>query len=142
MMKIKESIYKQILSFCPLVPPETGGIIGSSSSVIDTVAFDNCNKILDAAVYVPDVIRLNTVLSDWQKKNISFCGLFHSHIKGQERLSKDDVEYIHTIFSCIPQTITKLYFPIVIPQAYIIPYKAVNQKHSIEILSDIIDLVP
>lgn len=141
-MKIKESVYKQILSFCPLVPPETGGIIGAFSAIIDTVAFDNCNKVIDAAVYVPDVIRLNTILFNWQKENISFCGLFHSHIKGQEMLSKDDIEYIHTIFSCLPQTIKILYFPIVIPQTYIIPYKVLNKNHSIEIISDKIDLVP
>ena len=129
-MIIKESVYKQIISYCPLVPPETGGIIGSSSTFIDTV------------VYVPDVRRLNAILSSWQKDKISFCGLFHSHKKGQETLSKDDIEYIHTIYSCLPQTITNLYFPIVIPQTKIFPYKAINQKHSIEIISDRIDLVP
>ena len=141
-MIIKESVYKQIISYCPLVPPETGGIIGSSSTFIDTVAFDNYNKIIDAAVYVPDVRRLNAILSNWQKDKISFCGLFHSHKKGQETLSKDDIEYIHTIFSSLPQTITNLYFPIVIPQTKIFSYKAINQKHSIEIISDRIDLVP
>lgn len=141
-MIIKESIYKQILSFCPLVPPETGGIIGTSSTIVDTVAFDNCNKILEAAIYVPNVERLNTVLSNWKEENVSFCGLFHSHKNGQESLSKDDMEYIQTIFSCLPQTITELYFPIVISKSHIISYKAVNQNHSIRIMSDTIDIVP
>lgn len=141
-MKIKESVYEQILSFCPLVPPETGGIIGSYSNIVDTVAFDSCNKILKAAVYVPNVIKLNNILSEWQKDKISFCGMFHSHVKGQETLSKEDKEYIQTIFSCLPLTITKLYFPIVIPKSHIISYKAINQNHSIKIMSDTIDLVP
>ena len=79
-MIIKESIYKQILSFCPLVPPETGGIIGSSSTIVDTVAFDNCNKILEAAIYVPDVERLNYILSKWQKDNILFCEIGRAHV--------------------------------------------------------------
>lgn len=86
--------------------------------------------------------RLNCILSEWQKDNILFCGLFHSHIKGQETLSKDDIEYIQTIFSCLPLTITELYFPIVISKSHIISYQAVNQNHSIRIMSDTIDLVP
>lgn len=141
-MKIKKSIYEQILKFCPVVPPETGGIIGSHSTVVDTVAFDDCIKIMQSAVYIPDIARLNRVLYKWQKNKISFCGMFHSHMKDQETLSSDDIEYIKSIFFSLPHTISKLYFPIVIPNSHIIPYKAINQNHNIIITSDKIDLVP
>lgn len=141
-MKIKKSVYEQILEFCPIVPPETGGIIGSHSTVIDTVAFDDCNNTMQAAVYVPDVVRLNRVLAQWQENNIHFFGMFHSHLKDQETLSGDDIEYIKSVFLNLPHTITGLYFPIVIPNSHILSYKVIIQNHNIIITSDKIYLVP
>ena len=50
-MKILRTIYSQIINFCPLVPPEVGGIIGSRENVIDSVVFDVKHKEYDKAVY-------------------------------------------------------------------------------------------
>ena len=141
-MKIKKVVYENILYDCPIVPPETGGILGGHPKMIDTVVFDAGNKILDSALYVPDVKKLNSVLVDWQREGIIFFGLFHSHPTGQETLSQDDIRYINAIMLSLPPTVSQLYFPIVIPKSHIIFYKAKNQNHNILITRDNIKIVP
>lgn len=141
-MKIKKAIYEKILYSCPIVPPETGGILGGSPEMIDTVVFDAGEKRLDSAVYVPDVKKLNRILTDWQREGISFIGLFHSHLTGQETFSQDDIEYITMVMLSLPPTVSQLYFPIVIPKSHIIFYKAKNQNHNICITRDNIKIVP
>lgn len=42
----------------------------------------------------------------------------------------------------MPENVTELYFPIVIPNSHLISYKAINQNHTILIVDDTIDLVP
>ena len=54
----------------------------------------------------------------------------------------DDIEYIQTIMFGLPDSISQLFFPIVIPNSHLISYKAINQNHSILIVDDTIDLVP
>ena len=39
-MKITNAIYDLIMQHCPLVPPETGGIIGGHGELITAVIFD------------------------------------------------------------------------------------------------------
>ena len=141
-MKIKKEVYEKILYSCPTVPPEIGGILGGSFGIIDTVVFDAGEKVLDSAVYVPDVNMLNNVLIEWQEDGISFYGLFHSHPSTQETLSQDDIEYITMIMHNLAQTVSQLYFPIVIPKSHIIFYKAINQNHNISITRDNIKIVP
>ena len=62
--------------------------------------------------------------------------MFHSHPIGQETLSKDDVEYINSIFDSMPDSVTELYFPIVIPKSHIIVYKAIRENHRVCIEND------
>lgn len=57
--------------------------------------------------------------------------MFHSHPIGQEILSRDDIEYIKTIFDSMPDSVMELYFPIVIPKSHIIAYKATRKNHRI-----------
>lgn len=140
-MKIKKEVYEKILYSCPTVPPEIGGILGGRFEVIDTVVFDSSEIRLDSAVYVPDVNMLNNVLIEWQEDGISFHGLFHSHPSTQETLSQDDIEYITMIMHNLAQTVSQLYFPIVIPKSHIIFYKAINQNHNISITRDNIKIV-
>ncbi len=140
-MKIRRTIYNQIISFCPLVPPEVGGIIGSSGKVIDSVVFDIKYKEYNKAVYIPNTDNLNKIISQWNEDEIYFMGLFHSHPVGQETLSGDDIEYIKSIFNNMPESVKELYFPIVIPKSHICSYKAINQNHRIVIVDDKIDLV-
>lgn len=140
-MKIKRDIYEKILYSCPVVPPESGGILGGKFEIIDTVVFDSGEKVLESAVYIPDVNKLNSILVHWQKEGISFYGLFHSHPNGQEELSQDDIEYINTIMLSLPQAVSSLYFPVVFPKSHIIFYKAINQNHNISIFRDNINIV-
>lgn len=141
-MKIKREVYEKILYSCPRVPPEMGGILGGHSETIDTAVFDEGEMISESAVYIPNVNKLNNVLAHWKKEGISFYGLFHSHLLGQETLSQDDIEYINRIMLSLPRTVSLLYFPIVIPKSHIIFYKAKNQNHNISISRDKIKIVP
>lgn len=135
-MKIKKAIYDKILNFCPDVPPETGGIIGQQNGIIGFAEFDSGAIQMESAVYVPDVEKLNSVIEKWNSSGIEFVGMFHSHQIGQETLSGDDIEYIKTIFDSMPDSITELYFPIVIPKSHIISYKAIRKNHRICIEKD------
>lgn len=141
-MKIRHTIYNQILYFCPNVPPEVGGIIGASNDVIDAVFFDSGLYQDRMAIYTPNVNRINKVIAQWKKDDIRFLGLFHSHPKFQEVLSSGDIEYIRSIMFSMPENVNELYFPIVIPNSHLISYKAINQNHTILIVDDTIDLVP
>ena len=141
-MRIKKAVYDQILDYCPVVPPEVGGILGASTDAIDFVAFDVGSGEMKSATYIPNVVMLNQKLNEWQQNGISFRGLFHTHPKDQNTLSQDDIEYIEKIMFALHPIVSVLYFPIVIPQSHLISYKAINQNHSILIASDIIDLVP
>lgn len=67
---------------------------------------------------------------------LMIVGMFHSHPIGQETLSMDDIEYIHSVFDNMPDSVTELYFPIVIPKSHIIAYKAIRKNHGICIEKD------
>ena len=141
-MRIKRSVYNKILDFCPVVPPEVGGILGATTDVIDSVTFDVGSREMNSATYEPNVEILNKQLNEWQQEGIAFCGLFHTHPKDQNSLSKDDIDYIETIMFSLYPLVSALYFPIVIPHSRLISYKAINQNHNILIVNDKIDLVP
>ena len=135
-MKIRKTIYNKIINLCPVVPPETGGIIGQQNGIIGFAEFDSGTLQSDCAVYIPTVEKLNPVIEKWNRSGIEFVGMFHSHPIGQETLSKDDVEYIHSVFDSMPDSVTELYFPIVIPKSHIIAYKAIRKNHRIIIEKD------
>lgn len=135
-MKIKKAIYDKISNSCPIVPPETGGIIGQQNGIIGFVGFDSGSVQRDSAVYIPNAEKLNSVIEKWNRSAIEFVGMFHSHPIGQETLSKDDIAYIHCVFESMPDGITELYFPIVIPKSRIISYKAIRKNHRIRIEKD------
>lgn len=141
-MKIRNTIYNQILYYCPNVPPEVGGVLGARNDIIDSVFFDFGLHRDKMAVYTPNVDRLNKAITQWHNDGVEFLGMFHSHPKGQESLSSDDIEYINSIMHNMPERVKTLYFPIIIPKSHIVPFKAINQNHNILILSDTIDLVP
>ncbi|MBO5163914.1 MAG: hypothetical protein J6B75_05635 [Ruminococcus sp.] len=134
-MRITGDIYNLILSKMPVVPPETGGIIGSVDDIICTVVFDMKNTETKSAVYVPDIYFLNECISEWAEDNIRFEGIFHSHPYGQNYLSVADVEYIEKIMQELPENINQLYFPIVFPKHEIISFRA-EKSDSIRIFND------
>lgn len=135
-MKIQKIIYDEILKYTPVVPPETGGIIGQQNGIICFAEFDSGTVQRESAVYVPNVEKLNSVIEKWNSSGIEFVGMFHSHPIGQETLSGDDIEYIKTVFDSMPDSVMKLYFPIVIPKSHIISYKAIRENHRICIEKD------
>lgn len=140
-MKIKREIYDRILNSCPTVPPETGGILGGCNGVIAFAEFDFGTIENNFAVYIPNIKKLNGVIAEWNDTGIGFSGMFHSHPKGQETLSNDDIKYINSIFDSMPDFVTELYFPIVIPNLHIVSYKAIKTNHRLYIERDKIDTV-
>lgn len=139
-MKILTSVYEKML-FCPPVPPETGGIIGEQNGVICNFCCDRGNRCVDSAIYAPDIPFLNSKIQLWQRQNVNFAGMFHSHPAEQEKLSSDDIQYIHTIFNSMPEMIKKLYFPIIIPGMKVLSFRAYRHKSRIVICDDVIDIV-
>ena len=135
-MKIRKTIYNKIINLCPVVPPETGGIIGQQNGIIGFAEFDSGTVQSDCAVYIPNVEKLNSVIEKWKRSGIEFVGMFHCHPIGQETLSKGDIEYIHSVFDSMPDSVTELYFPIVIPKSHIVAYKAIRKNHRIIIEKD------
>ncbi len=123
-MEMLDSVYRLILKKSPTVPPETGGIIGSVNGIIRYVYFDLSDGILSKALYIPNTIAINRQIDRWNQKGITFCGMFHSHVKAQETFSQSDIEYIQKIMVAVSNDIPMLYFMIVLPGEKIISYKA------------------
>lgn len=115
-MRIAKSIFDAIIQRCPLVPPETGGIMGGHGDMITDIIFDISPEITEQAVYQPDVIFLNNRIAWWRSRCIEFRGMFHSHPQNQHGLSGMDKDYIIKVMTMMPETCRELYFPIVIPQ--------------------------
>ncbi|MGN0543539.1 MAG: hypothetical protein ACI4JG_08835 [Acutalibacteraceae bacterium] len=139
-MNILKSVYKHIL-LCPNVPPEIGGILGSKDNVICDFEFDIGTNITESAVYEPNIDKLNAKIVEWEKDDIMFCGMFHSHLISQPGLSTDDTRYINTILNSMPKNIESLFFPIVLPKVKILSYKAMRKHDGIDICEDIIKII-
>lgn len=139
-MKILSDVYDQIIQ-CPSVPPEKGGIIGVKNGVVCSCCFDNNLSQTNSAVYIPDVDFLNAKIREWEEKEITFGGIFHSHPKNQPELSADDIEYIKVIFQAMPTSIKTLYFPIVLPNVELVSFKAIYQEDAVHILEDKIKII-
>lgn len=125
----------------PAVPPETGGILGSIDDIICRVVFDTKNTYTESAIYVPDICLFNKCISKWAENSIEFGGIFHSHPYLQNYLSDADIEYIHKIMRELPESINKLYFPIVFPNSEIISFRAERSKNNIMIFNDNIVII-
>ena len=111
------------------------------TQIIDSGKYYRIYKEYDKAVYIPDTDNLNNTISQWNENGICFMGVFHSHPVDQETLSSDDIEYIKSIFCSMPESITELYFPVVIPKSHICSYRLKNINHRIVIIDDKIDIV-
>ena len=135
-MKIDNDIYWSILHAFPHVPPEAGGILGSRNGIVCAFEYDAGLPQFAEAIYIPDVKRLNRVISDWANSGISFCGLAHSHPPMQKTHSANDVSYINSIMKAVPVSMDNLYFPLVIPNEELISYVARRGETGIRILDD------
>lgn len=134
-MKIKNSIYNQILSI-QTAHFEIGGIFGGSNSIITKFVLDK-NKITeDKFMYIPNIDYLNSILEKWYADGIEFYGIFHTHPVGQVTLSNDDIVSIKNIMMALPESIEMLYFPIVIQNDTVYPYVAKRENNKINIYLD------
>lgn len=138
-MKILNSIIKEINISVSDIPPETGGILGSSNgNVIDKLIMDHPSETPERPCsYSPNTNFLNHCINKWQENNISFMGIFHTHFVGVKTLSSGDRNYIYAIMAAMPDNIEYLYFPIfVLPDRILVCYKAVKCGSMVDILLD------
>ena len=140
-MKIKRDIWEKLIYFPPIVPPEIGGVLGGRDGIISKIYFDCENVINGKAIYVPDVKQLNCILEGWNREEMKFIGLFHSHMHEQETLSGMDREYIERIVKALAGRGDALYFPIIIPREKIIVYKAFQKNEDVVIQKENIEIV-
>lgn len=128
-MKIKGTIIKEIIEEMPIVPPESGGIIGGRNGIV-SIWFHDKREDAYGCNYAPDVIRLNSIVEQWEREKYEFMGMFHVHFWGVKSLSRGDEEYIEQIMRAMPKEIEKLYFPIILqPQKKCITYVACKGKN-------------
>lgn len=123
-MTIDQHTYDALRTAFSPVPPEAGGILGSSNGCICAFAYDPGTPDITRNCYTPNVDFLNRIIEQWQTQGITFYGIVHSHPTGQQKLSEADLSYIQTILDCMPEQIDALYFPIVIPGEGVFPYLA------------------
>lgn len=137
-----KTVYESLLNKTPLLPPETGGIIGGQRGIITEVYFDKQNDLLTApSIYIPNINVINQIIADWDKKNVDFCGIFHTHYSHDQEISLGDRRYIKKIMCAMPLQIRYLYFPIILPQKTIIGYRASRCKSNVHIACDKIEIL-
>lgn len=140
-MEILKRVIDIINKAIPDVPPETGGIIGSSNGeIIDSVVIDHPNVSYGKVCsYSPNVEFLNNSIATWQCNAIEFKGLFHTHFAGVDTLSCADKRYITEIMNAMPETIKYLYFPVfVLPDRRIKGYRAERAGATIKITDEVV----
>lgn len=141
-MKISRKLYDKIFTQIGEEPPEIGGILGGVKDEITVVEFDECKTRKRLCSYTPNVEYLNTIIDLWEKEQIEFLGIFHSHYFGVKTLSEGDKKYICTIIKSMPNDISQLYFPIaVMPDKNFIVYKAYKCKGDVVIEREKFEIV-
>lgn len=136
MIKILKSVYQYIVKNIPLVPPETGGILGLDDRNIITEYFCDAGIGNNDYSYTPDIKRLNEIVCLWSCRDIKLAGIFHSHTEYDTSLSLKDIEYIKTILSSLNEITSELFFPIVFPRLKIVFFKAKMINSNVIILEE------
>lgn len=91
-LSMLSSVYHEIEYTLGRLKPEKGGILGGRENIITDYCLDNQGKASDS-YYMPDVNSLNGVLEGWNKSNVDFCGIIHSHPGDCTKLSYGDKLY-------------------------------------------------
>lgn len=134
MIKILKIVYKQIVENTPLVPPETGGILGINYENIITEYYqDFGTKDSKNYCYIPNVDNLNSIINLWYEKGIQFVGIYHSHSDCDTTLSYKDIKYITDILMSLKDITDILYFPLVFPTQKMIFFKATIHNMQVDI---------
>ena len=77
-MKILKEVYEKMMA-CPGVPPESGGILGTSDGrIINHVLFDKGLQEDNEGMYYPDISFLNQTIEKLDRKRNPIPG-FISH---------------------------------------------------------------
>lgn len=140
-MRITKEIFATLQAAFPAVPPEAGGILGSSDGgkTVTHFVFDTGTSRTDRAIYIPDVAHLNREIQTMAAKGIRFCGIVHSHPTDQTALSEADKIYMRAVIAEMPDWVKCLYCPIVIPQQEVIPFSidrmCVIRKETLKVIS-------
>lgn len=142
-MQINHIIAQNIINEANSYTYETGGIIGSSSTnVIDCYAFDKGIQSNCRCTYSPNVKEINKQIEEWSSRNISFCGIYHSHFGKARTFSDSDKKYIKTIMECMPPSVDFLNFPIIlIPEGIFVNYIVKLDNGKLTIKEDTITLI-
>lgn len=141
-MKILEDVLDKIIISSPLVPPETGGIIGGKNQIVSHVVFDSGNKNSNGYdIYAPNTAFLNQMISRWCDEDIALYGIFHCHFPGKYALSNGDRYYISQIMDSLSSQVKSLYFPIILPREKMVVYRADNIDGNIHIISEDIEII-
>lgn len=142
MIKVCHRVLRDILSFVPCVPPETGGVIGGQEGIISAYVLDSGGpKSNGYDYYAPDTIFLNHTIEQWRKEGIELYGIFHTHFPEGQYLSKGDIRYINVIMNALPPQIDSLLFPIVIPRKKMIVYRARRGANTVQLSCEEIEVL-
>lgn len=141
-MRISDNILKEILNQMPVNPPEEGGIIGGTEGRVCIWRHDRGYPERGGA-YRPNVEYLNKVIAEWMDSGFVFMGIFHVHFGGSKALSDSDRGYIKRIMGVMPESIEKLYFPLVVqPERQWVSYVAYrNSKEKITVAKDEVEVL-
>ena len=139
-MNITKESYDNLLNI-ECVPPERGGILGGNNDIINIACNDtgDCND--SRGNYIPNTRFLNTVIANWCDQNIDFCGIFHTHAHNWVGLSESDIKYIEDVMRSMPKDVVKLYFPIIYPHEYIMPFIALRNGNEIHIQEEKLNII-
>lgn len=143
-MWITRKVMNYIHSNISGLPPETGGILGSSDGIkITHVVMDQQeDETQYMCYYSPNIEFLNFFIEKWQKEDILFKGIFHTHFVGVQSLSSADKKYITNILNVMPIEIKDLYFPIyVLPNRELVVYRAFRNNNEIYIERDFWEII-
>lgn len=137
MMTITYNTYQAIVTAPAELPPETGGLLGIKDGCVCAFVFDEGIPSGRMCGYIPDTKRFNSILTEWQKEDISFAGMVHTHYFDVKTLSIPDKAYIAKIMHSMPSVIQELYFPLVVmPQRELVVYRAVIVNDTVCIETD------
>lgn len=122
MLKIYRKTYDDFISTVSQLPIESGGVIGAVDGIVCTYFIDNINY--DSDTYKPDTDLLNDKIQRWQKSDIEFYGIFHTHPDSVKELSVPDKQSIELLMNQITDSSKILYFPLVFQDKTMVAFKA------------------
>lgn len=133
-VKIQLEVYKKIMSLCKDNTNETGGYLGKTGQTICEFEFDSGIRSENQGIYKINEERLDNVLKKWESDNILLCGILHTHLTGNGKLSQGDIIFIEKFMRYNMSNYKEFYFPIVLPQDKIIFYQAkISNNNAIKI---------